>query len=83
VRAGEEDNMKHILAVALRCFLILSIGSVLAGVSWSADDKDQSDIAKRIDNSAKVLNEIMATPDKAIPDKVMEKAKCIAVVPPW
>jgi lipid-binding SYLF domain-containing protein len=27
------------------------------------------------------LNEIMATPDKAIPDKVMSDAKCIAVVP--
>src|SRR6202035_301759 len=50
------------------------------GVSWSAD-KDQSDIAKRIDESAKVLNEIMATPDKAIPDKVMRDAKCIAVIP--
>jgi lipid-binding SYLF domain-containing protein len=73
--------MKHILSLALRCFLGLSIISVLAGVSWSADDKEQSDIAKRIDNSAKVLNEIMATPDKAIPNKVMEKAKCIAVVP--
>jgi len=50
------------------------------GVSWSAD-KEQSDIAKRIDASAKVLDEIMATPDKAIPDKVMHDAKCIAVIP--
>jgi len=52
----------------------------LLGVSWAAD-KDQSDIAKRIDESAKVLNEIMATPDKAIPDKVMSSAKCVAVIP--
>ncbi|HUK23547.1 MAG TPA: lipid-binding SYLF domain-containing protein [Terriglobales bacterium] len=48
---------------------------------WAADSSDQSDIAKRIDASAKVLNEIMATPDNAIPDKVMEDAKCVAVVP--
>jgi lipid-binding SYLF domain-containing protein len=54
---------------------------VLASVSWAADDKDQSDIQKRIEASAKVLDEIMGTPDKAIPDKVMSKAKCIAVVP--
>jgi lipid-binding SYLF domain-containing protein len=27
------------------------------------------------------LDEIMATPDKAIPDKVMDSAKCIAVIP--
>jgi len=49
---------------------VLSICSIFAGVSWSTD-KDQSDIAKRIDASAKVLNQIMATLDKAIPDKVM------------
>lgn len=60
--------------------LVLSICSSLIGVSWAAD-KDQSDIAKRIDASAKVLNEIMATPDKAIPDKVIRNAKCIAVIP--
>jgi lipid-binding SYLF domain-containing protein len=53
----------------------------LAGLAWSADDKDPSDIDKRIDASAKVLNEIMATPDKAIPDKVMSDAKCVAVIP--
>jgi lipid-binding SYLF domain-containing protein len=55
---------------------------VLACMSWAADDdKGQSDISKRIVKSAEVLNEIMATPDKAIPDKVMDDAKCIAVVP--
>ena len=44
---------------------------ILAGLTWAADDKDRSDIDKRIDASAKVLSEIMATPDKAIPDKIM------------
>jgi lipid-binding SYLF domain-containing protein len=64
---------------------VLVLGTMLlflAGVGWSGDDeKQQSDIAKRMDASAKVLNEIMATPDKAIPDKVMTDAKCVAVVP--
>src|SRR6202451_4860896 len=55
---------------------------LLAGTAWCADgDKDQSDIDKRLDASAKVLNEVMSTPDKAIPDKVMKDAKCIAVIP--
>ena len=52
---------------------------LMVGLCWSADK--QSDIAKRIDKSAQVLNEIMATPDKAIPDKVMRDAKCVAVIP--
>ncbi len=43
--------------------------------------KDQSDIEKRINNAAKVLDEIMATPDKGIPDKIMSDAKCIAIIP--
>jgi lipid-binding SYLF domain-containing protein len=66
-----------------KCLLVLgSVVLILASMSWAADeDKDQTDINKRIVKSAEVLNEIMATPDKAIPDKIMNSAKCIAVVP--
>lgn len=62
--------------------LMAAVIMVLATQSWAADDaKDQTDIHQRIDKSANVLSEIMSTPDKAIPDKVMSDAKCIAVVP--
>jgi len=61
---------------------VLGAGLLLVtSMAWCADDKDQPDIDKRLDASTKVLNEIMATPDKAIPDKVMSDAKCIAVIP--
>jgi len=74
--------MTRISSPLPRCLLVLGTGLLLlASVAWSADDKDQSDIDKRLDASAKVLNEIMATPDKAIPDKVMHDAKCVAVIP--
>ena len=69
------------LSFPLKYLSALAICSLLAGVSWSADDNNKSDIAKRIDASAKVLGEIMAVKDKAIPDKVMKNAKCIAVIP--
>src|SRR5215467_10387986 len=71
--------MKLSSAIA-RGLLVLGVGTLLTAVGLGAD-KDQSDIAKRIDNSAKVLDEIMSTPDHAIPDKVMSDAKCIAVIP--
>jgi lipid-binding SYLF domain-containing protein len=58
-----------------------TVALVFTSLTWAADDKDRSDINKRIDASANVLNEIMATPDKAIPDGIMHDAKCIAVVP--
>src|SRR5271166_1397531 len=74
--------MNRVSSIWLKYFLVLSVCSIFIGMSWGADaDKEQSDIAKRIDASAKVLNEIMATPDKAIPDRVMRDAKCIAVIP--
>jgi lipid-binding SYLF domain-containing protein len=66
--------MKSLLALG-------AVALILASLCSAADDNDQSDIAKRIDSSANVLNEIMATPDKAIPDDIMNNAKCIAVVP--
>ena len=62
--------------------LALGAAVLLFGtLGWAADDKDQSDIEKRIQNSANVLDEIMAVKDKAIPDKIMADAECIAVVP--
>jgi len=68
------------ISMVPKCLLMLSICSIFVGMGWSTD-KNDSDIAKRIDASATVLNEVMATPDKAIPDKVMRDAKCIAVIP--
>lgn len=48
-------------------------------MSWASDNK-QSD-TERLDKAANVLREIMAAPDKGIPQEVMEHAKCVAVVP--
>jgi lipid-binding SYLF domain-containing protein len=71
------------ISSALPRFVLVLGASVLLLVSigWSQDEKEESSIQKRIDASANVLNEIMGTPDKAIPDKVMRDAKCIAVIP--
>jgi len=75
MRLGNSGIAKCLLA--LGCVVL-----IVTSMSWADDDdKGQSDITKRIVKSAEVLNEIMATPDKAIPDKVMDDAKCIAVVP--
>jgi lipid-binding SYLF domain-containing protein len=37
--------------------------------------------AERTEGASKVLNEIMATPDKGIPEEILGSAKCVAVVP--
>jgi len=68
------NSRKYVLALA-------TMALVLSNLTWAADDKDESNINKRIDAAANVLNEIMATPDKAIPDSIMSDARCIAVIP--
>jgi SH3 domain-containing YSC84-like protein 1 len=35
----------------------------------------------RLENATSVLHEIMAMPDKGIPEEVLEHAKCVAVIP--
>src|SRR5258708_1850759 len=65
-----------------RLLLTITAAALLfANLSWAADEKDQSDIQKRIQNAADVLNEIMAVKDKAISDKVIADAECVAAVP--
>jgi lipid-binding SYLF domain-containing protein len=66
---------------ATKYLLILTaMALIFASATW-ATDEDKSDIDKRIDKSANVLEEVMATPDHAIPDKIIDHANCVAVIP--
>jgi lipid-binding SYLF domain-containing protein len=40
-----------------------------------------SESAKRLNEAAAVFSEVMATPDKGIPEDMLEKAHCIVIVP--
>ncbi len=60
---------------------LTTMALIFTSLTWAEDDKDRSDIAKRIDKSANVISEVMATPDHAIPDKILDHANCIAVIP--
>jgi len=51
----------------------------LTSIGWAATDREAS--IDRLDHAGSVLHEIMAAPDKGIPEEVLEHAKCIAVVP--
>jgi SH3 domain-containing YSC84-like protein 1 len=58
--------------------LCLSSVAVTAGLAQSPKLKDE---AKQSDKAAKVLREIMDTPDKGIPIELLENAECVAVFP--
>ncbi|HWG21736.1 MAG TPA: lipid-binding SYLF domain-containing protein [Terracidiphilus sp.] len=53
----------------------------LASLGWASDKDNKDNATDRLDNAANVLHEVMATPDKGIPQEVMDGAKCVAVVP--
>ena len=51
----------------------------LTSIAWAGSDREAT--VDRMDHAGAVLHEIMAAPDKGIPEEVLEHAKCVAVVP--
>jgi len=87
---GEIKTMTHrtgrktrflIISLCTAAFLLASVSGLAAQSDQTSAESNRSDIDKRIQASADVLNEVMGEKDKAIPDKIMQDAKCIAVVP--
>jgi lipid-binding SYLF domain-containing protein len=68
---GKGELMKKIM------LLVAVMG--LAPLCWADQSKEQID--DRLQKAAEVLHQVMATPDKGIPQEVIDHAKCIAVVP--
>jgi lipid-binding SYLF domain-containing protein len=68
------DPMKKISVVA--CVLALAATSLSA---FAAGDKQKLD--ERLTSAQDVVNEIMATPDKGIPQTILAGAKCVVVIP--
>src|ERR1700723_4247054 len=56
---------------------MLSLGA--ASAAWAESNREATD--DRLDHAGRVLQEVMAAPDRGIPEEVLEHAKCIAVVP--
>ncbi|HEY3928123.1 MAG TPA: lipid-binding SYLF domain-containing protein [Candidatus Koribacter sp.] len=51
---------------------------LLSGAAFAHDRSNEVD---RVESSATVLDEIMSAPDSGIPNRVIDSAKCVAVVP--
>jgi lipid-binding SYLF domain-containing protein len=64
--------------VSVKKLALLAAMLGLASLCWGSERGAAID---RLNNSAKVLDEIMGAPDRRIPDEIMKKAKCVAVVP--
>ena len=71
---GVENKVKCVKKLIM-CVALLSLSSP----GWAESDRGASDA--RLDHAGRVIAEIMAAPDKGIPQEVLEHARCVAVVP--
>jgi len=59
--------------------VVLSFAALLGNFGWARSVRE--DATERLQNSADVLKQIAAAPDKGIPEEVLKSSKCIVVVP--
>ena len=53
----------------------------MAGIAVPALASSKEDIDKRLSAATSTLDEIMAVPDKSIPNSILEQATCVGVIP--
>ena len=52
--------------------------------AWrSVQAQDKSKLDERLESATQVLQEVMATPDKAIPQSILAGASCVVVIPAY
>jgi lipid-binding SYLF domain-containing protein len=61
--------------------IVFVMGMVMCLAPLSQADQSRQDVDDRMQQAATVLRQVMGTPDKGIPEEVMDHAKCVAVVP--
>jgi len=59
--------------------LLMSLIGLVGTFAWAGSSRE--DTLDRLQSSVDVLHSIMATPDKGIPEQVLNDAKCVVVVP--
>lgn len=65
----------------MRKLAMVALVAALCSSAWAADEKRRQAELERIEAAGRVMNEIMAAPDKGIPTNILSDAECVAVVP--
>ena len=65
----------------MKKLLLLTLVVVLSSLVWAADEQKESKATDRVQAAADVLNEIQAAPDSGIPEEILSRSECVAVVP--
>jgi len=81
MKRAERNAMREINGFVLRLLLAAFLVGFFITIGRTADTQSRSDLNQRLAASSKVLDEIMASSDKAIPAGVISRASCVAVFP--
>ena len=66
----------------MKRLVLLTLIVCLGSLAWAADDEAKASKASdRVEAAADVLNQIQSAPDSGIPQEILSKAECVAVVP--
>src|SRR5215472_7431827 len=69
------------LMTAMGLVIMITFALALAARSPAVSNDEQSKTVERLNDSASLFSEVMSTPDKAIPQSLLDKAYCIVLVP--
>ena len=77
--------MKRFLVIAIATVCAMLLFAAVAVASPRAEregvDKQKDQVADRVDMATNDLQELVNAPDNGIPQEIMAKAKCVAVIP--
>src|SRR5215467_1553046 len=76
---GEEVSFLRLRATNMKKILLTFL--LVAFSMFAFAKEDRTEVNDRLSDAAKVLDELMGTPDNNIPETVLAKAKCVAVIP--
>ena len=63
----------------MKKIMMLAATLCMAGAASAGTTREH--VQDRLNNAGRVLHEIMAAPDRGVPEEVLDHAKCVAVVP--
>jgi len=65
----------------MKRLLLLAVVVSLSSLVLAADEPKESKATDRVQSAADVLNEIQSAPDSGIPEEILGRSECVAVVP--
>lgn len=61
--------------------IVATLAGLCLAMPASAEDKGPDKLGQRLENATTVYRELLSTPDRGVPDALLKKCNCIAVIP--